>query len=400
MAYDSARKRTVLFGGYAGSSFFGDTWEWDGTAWIPQLVKVFPSARRYHAMAYDSARKRTVLFGGYDGSKVLGDTWEWDGKVWTQVTPAASPSVRYHHALAYDAARQRTVLFGSIWRSADTWEWDGKVWTQIKPTTSPTGRYAAMSYDSARQRTVLFSGYDASGRSGVPADTWEWDGKVWTQIKPATSPKGRYSHSLVYDSARQRTVLFGGSSLADTWEWDGKAWTQIKPVAWPRGRHFSAMAYDAARQRTVLFGGSDILIRDETWEYHDPGSVAKFDPFGVSCGPTLTAATNSRPIIGTTFTMVTRNLPSTATAALMSAGVSNMWIYSFPLPLNLDFMGMKGCFLHHSFDATWVFPVTSGTGSFSVSIPNNPAYLGLRLYFQSAASGVTSNGGEVYIGDK
>jgi hypothetical protein len=34
-------------------------------------------------MAYDSRRRRTVLFGGHDGENVFGDTWEWDGRRWT-----------------------------------------------------------------------------------------------------------------------------------------------------------------------------------------------------------------------------------------------------------------------------------------------------------------------------
>src|SRR5262249_42650455 len=38
-----------------------------------------PPARTSHALAYDSARSRTVLFGGYDGGRYLSDTWEWDG---------------------------------------------------------------------------------------------------------------------------------------------------------------------------------------------------------------------------------------------------------------------------------------------------------------------------------
>ena len=56
---------------------------------------------------------------------------------------------------------------------------------------------------------------------------------AWTQIKPSSSPAARHLHAMAYDNARQRTVLFGGSTgtsqLSDTWEWDGKKWTQIKP---------------------------------------------------------------------------------------------------------------------------------------------------------------------------
>jgi hypothetical protein len=111
---------------------------------------------------------------------------------------------------------------------------------------------------------VLFGGSDSNGKP--LADTWEWDGqnKTWTQIKPTTSPPARSSHALAYDSARKRTVLFGGwsgsTSLTDTWEWDGQSWTQIQTTTAPSSP--GVMAYDSVRQRTVLWGRAA-----GTWEY-------------------------------------------------------------------------------------------------------------------------------------
>jgi hypothetical protein len=79
-------------------------------------------------MAYDSARGKTVLFGGssHDGYTMppliapLGDTWEWDGTTWTQ-REAVSSFVSGPSHLAYDSARGKTVTFGV----AGTLEWDG-----------------------------------------------------------------------------------------------------------------------------------------------------------------------------------------------------------------------------------------------------------------------------------
>jgi hypothetical protein len=78
MAYDSARGVTVLFGGDnappGNHSYLGDTWEWDGNDWT-QVSTDGPSPRRT-TLAYDSARRVTVLFGGDDGV-VKDDTWEY-----------------------------------------------------------------------------------------------------------------------------------------------------------------------------------------------------------------------------------------------------------------------------------------------------------------------------------
>jgi hypothetical protein len=165
MAYDAARQRVVLFGGfsqYSGHHNLSDTWEWDGSTWSQRSPVTSPSARGEHAMAYDAARQRIVLFGGvFDDGTVSGsslsETWEWDGSAWSQRSPATSPSARSGHAMAYDAARQRIVIFGGR-GPADTWEWDGSTWSQRMPVTSPPPGGGAMAYDEARQRLTLFNG--------------------------------------------------------------------------------------------------------------------------------------------------------------------------------------------------------------------------------------------------
>ena len=80
----------ALFGGLASAAaaakptVFGNTWEWNGAHWT-QRQDIGPGARWGHAMAFDSIRRRVVIFGGLpvfpiDGEAVpdqlLGDTWE------------------------------------------------------------------------------------------------------------------------------------------------------------------------------------------------------------------------------------------------------------------------------------------------------------------------------------
>jgi len=60
-----------------------------------------------------------------------------------------------------------------------------------------------MTYDPVTQRTLLFGG------GGVAyGDTWACGGKFWTQIG-RFGPSARFGHSLDYDTARNRAVLFG-----------------------------------------------------------------------------------------------------------------------------------------------------------------------------------------------
>ena len=69
----------VLFGGYNGTSYLGDTWTYTATGWTKQTPTASPSARAYAAMAYNGTLAEPDLFGGYDGTTVLGDTWEYTG---------------------------------------------------------------------------------------------------------------------------------------------------------------------------------------------------------------------------------------------------------------------------------------------------------------------------------
>jgi hypothetical protein len=192
---------------------------------------------------------------------------------WVQSgAPLSGPSPRYDSSMVFDAATGTTVLFGGFNGSelAETWTWNGSVWTKLSPAVSPPAlRGAAMVFDTATNNVVLFGGLSATGLS---ADTWTWDGTTWTKLA-ATGPSPRSGAAMAYDSATHSVVLFGGNAstgpLSDTWTWNGTAWTMptLTSTA-PVARFESSMAYDAATQSVVLYGGkgSSGAISD-TWTW-------------------------------------------------------------------------------------------------------------------------------------
>src|SRR5262249_14172263 len=158
------------------------------------------------------------------------------------------------------------------------------------------------------------------------ADTWEWDGTDWTQRATASSPPARYGHVLAFDSARGRTVLFGSSSLTDTWEYG-----PVVPGAWV--------------------------------------------PFGTGCagsagGPVLTAGSRLRPYPGNVLTVDVAPVPANA-AVLFSLGLSRTNWGGLSLPLALGGLGMPGCALLMSGDATLLRLATGGVAALTIPIPNN-----------------------------
>jgi uncharacterized protein (TIGR03437 family) len=305
VAYDSAHGQLVLFGGDVGlSTYFNDTWVFDGTKWTQKSPAKSPPPRSGHAMAYDSVHHQVLMFGGvslnilYGTTQVFNDTWAWDGTNWTQQFSDISPQPRAGHAMAYDSANDRVVLFGGSPEDLtvgfdtlynDTWLWDGTNWNWVGLIPSPSGRAGvAMAYDSAHGQTVLFGGNNQTNEE--LNDTWLWNGSAWTQKFPQTSPLVRISPGMAYDSAQSQVVMFGGSSVvgnlftndADTWVWNGTNWTQEQPATSPPGRTGPALAYDTVHSQVVAFGGVGVAFADlnDTWTWGAASST------GYSCSNT------------------------------------------------------------------------------------------------------------------
>jgi pimeloyl-ACP methyl ester carboxylesterase len=184
---------------------------------------------------------------------------------WYEPPMIGAPLSRYFHSLVFDSNRGRVIMFGGLFgkRLADPLNdlnsWDGKVWQSVTTANDPSARFgASMVWDSSRQKLVLFGGCaDPKGRQAL-GDTWEFDGSTWRQLSPKTSPPARAQAGFIYDSHRNVCVLHGGAAtdeqmLADTWEFDGTDWRQLASA--PKPRAFPAMAYDASRRKVVVYGG-------------------------------------------------------------------------------------------------------------------------------------------------
>ena len=135
-------------------------------------------------------------------------------------TPALqAPQARSFAAMAYDQKHERTLLYGG-WPTRgipyfDTWAWNGKQWADQHPATNPRLWSPATAYDPAHQQVVLVGTTIATGGEvdGVASQTWTLDGGNWRQAHPRTSPNARHRAQLVYDSALEEVIMFGGSGL-------------------------------------------------------------------------------------------------------------------------------------------------------------------------------------------
>jgi hypothetical protein len=190
-------------------------------------------------MAADPANGTVVLFGGLaegncDVSTCSNQTWTWDGTQWTQQTPKHSPPPRNGAAMAYDPATRTVVLFGgwnydasvfppNVAYLGDTWTWNGKDWTEQRPARSPGERLTALVTDPATQSVLLEGGQHAVPSLCTPTDqldclfepvidTWSWNGHTWIQRHPHTQPALGFGAAFAADPATRTVVVFGGGS--------------------------------------------------------------------------------------------------------------------------------------------------------------------------------------------
>lgn len=233
-------------------------------AWV--RIADVPYAIVQSSAAYDAARDRVVLYGG--GNMTCG-TWEFDGQSWA-CTPINFELV-IEPRLVFDETRSRVVTVGGQAQESRTREWTGANWPVIA-STGPEARTSFMLvWDSDRQRAVLFGGRGQQTPFPFPGSTWEWSGTSWSSLPGG--PPGRTDCAGAYDASRARTVLYGGRNSTqlfdDTWEWNGVTWTQI-PASPPPQRVNAGMIYSPLRARSLIHGGmlsKQQTYSNETWSW-------------------------------------------------------------------------------------------------------------------------------------
>lgn len=257
LAFSSFDNRTYLFGGSSGAGmFYQDLWAWDGTGWrhINITSGSEPSPRARARMVYNEDTHQLILFGGQytdSGSTTTfyGDVWHFDFHTKTWINPSATgPVARETFAMTYDTANDQVIMCGGwdggtplndIWvygNSSGIWQWQQRY---------PSGYFPALSWhnmvwDSARQVAVVFGGW---GGGGVPySDIYEYDPNLnqWTSPTITSSiPAGRYAYGMAYDSKAGEAVIYAGydgnQELGDTWFYNGSSWRSENGVSHDSG---------------------------------------------------------------------------------------------------------------------------------------------------------------------
>jgi len=269
---------------------YDETWAYDLTAnqWTLMKPPSVPKGRSDAELAYDVESDRVILFGGGADDIFWGDEWAYDYNMNTWMEIAKGPNNRFGTSIAYDAQSDRIILFGGWGMNMggflfnDTWAYDfnSDTWTEMKPSTSPpTRNNHAMAYDSKADRVLVWGGTDLDGKP-VDFSIWSYDfnTNIWQEmISGQPHPSGRDYPGMVYDAESDRTILFGGElageSYGEIWAYDynTNTWTKFESSTSPGYRSRQGLVYSSAADRVILFGGqvesTEPKYSNETWTY-------------------------------------------------------------------------------------------------------------------------------------
>jgi Galactose oxidase, central domain len=239
---------------------------------IDQPLNEQPSGRILPGMAYDSAEKKIVLFGGDDLARCFADTWVYDCKTrkWKQVVALVRPGPRAGHGMAYDPVQKAIILVGGYtggWKALnDVWVFKAKEskWQRLGLDLPGKAFYASASYLPAKKAIAVGSYASGKGNRSLPVHL--------LKLNLASAPKAQAPEATVQSAyhcrnKRRPTDLPGewlkgkgapepkGSVLARIKAFPANTWKNMKPPKPAPERNWGSYIYDIRTHQGFAWGG-------------------------------------------------------------------------------------------------------------------------------------------------
>lgn len=132
----------------------------------------------------------------------------------------------------------------------------------------PARSECSMAYDPTLDKVFMFGGIAQSEF----ADLWMFDGTDWTLVS-ANGPPARYGAGLIYETHRQRLLLFAGRTLnsphTDTWVFANNQWLELdSAIVGSAPSNLSNWIYSPSEQRVLALTTNANMLRflDDHWE--------------------------------------------------------------------------------------------------------------------------------------
>lgn len=273
IVYISKTKKFIMFGGYNGSSYLNDLWEFNPAtnSWT-QLTPSGgpPPARAYHCMAYNNYHNEVWVYGGFNGSS-LNDVWKYKVSTnqWSTNSAWDGPYARHSAMCAmFEDTQAGTgmVVTGGVTPVGGGWPngcpltyyFTGFTWYQ--KASAPYNWARGDACFLATEGTVFAVGRTDSG--GFYAGCYDPIVNVWEKRATATPPTGvRFYPSLAYDDVNHYALLFGGapqntSGVGTLHAYDiySNSWFELADFS-REGRTRHASAFNSDNRELFVWGG-------------------------------------------------------------------------------------------------------------------------------------------------
>jgi Kelch motif protein len=259
MAYDPDSKEVVLFGGYDSvtSQLLDDTWIWRNGDWSDARATNRPSPRIGHRLTFDPDAQEIMIFGGWDGKQYLGDTWIWGGFYgWTK-SSATGPTARRDPVVF--TQESFVVMFGGVNSTGtldDTWTYRSGGWGSYSFGYIPTSRSTcAGAFDPVRRIGFIHGGRQSA--TSILSDFLGWidngPNTTWQSVKGRVLevPTQYKTIQSAIDNAELLDVI-----LVDPGKY-------IETVRYNTKRVI-LRSRDGARVTTIDAGGKEVAVRIDT----------------------------------------------------------------------------------------------------------------------------------------
>ncbi|MCK4412817.1 MAG: hypothetical protein KAY32_04670 [Candidatus Eisenbacteria sp.] len=204
---------------------------------------------------------------------------------------------RWGQTMIYCSERNSLIVFAGTGCESgdcghdyrDVWELalDDSQWQRIDIGGNIRKRFSHTAiYDVSRNRMIVYGGKEYFAPEEGYGDTWAFDlaSQTWSKLDDgAEGPSSRWGHTAIWDSARDRMVIYGGTRmdsggrLNDVWAFDlaTDTWELVhtgEPGELPiqpdaRANHAAVHVRDAQRDWMVVYGGDVdyFTFHQDTW---------------------------------------------------------------------------------------------------------------------------------------
>lgn len=267
-------------GGYDGTNYYSDFYEWDPATNTWASKAAIPGQARYGASGFNIGTKG-YLFGGYWLGTYYGFLYEYDPAANTWTAKASIPDTLREYASAFVIGTKAYIVAGynnsyTPNTMSNVWEWDqaGNTWTS-KARLTGGARYAGLGF------AINGKGYVGLGTNSVPAslnDFWEYDPTLnnWTQ--KATFTGGARNTPSSFNIGVRGYVTSGntGTPQNDVYQYNpiNNTWTQLNNNgAKVRANAPSASSSTSGKGYMGCGWTTGSVNLSDFWEYTAPNTI-------------------------------------------------------------------------------------------------------------------------------